>query len=157
LQEEGKEYRDKIKKALFDTEKKGKDAGKLKSNFEAECRNYEQQNMKEMDENYRFKMQLDKGAAFGALYLHRHDRDTKLITDLRKKKQDEKQKLIDNREKTQTEYMAMTELQALITEANKYKDEIEDMHTKHEHLNIKIKEMVDGTEYLQEKKEDLDA
>ena len=30
------------------------------------------------------------------------------------------------------------------------------MHTKHEHLNIKIKEMVDGTEYLQEKKEELD-
>ena len=51
----------------------------------------------------------------------------------------------------------MGELQNLITEANKYKDEIEDMHTKHEHLNIKIKEMVDGTEYLQEKKEDLDA
>ena len=34
--------------------------------------------------------------------------------------------------------MAMAELQALIKEANKYKDEIEDMHTKHEHLNIKI-------------------
>ena len=51
----------------------------------------------------------------------------------------------------------MGELQNLITEANKYKDEIEEMHTKHEHLNIKIKEMVDGTEYLQEKKEDLDA
>jgi uncharacterized protein involved in exopolysaccharide biosynthesis len=44
----------------------------------------------------------------------------------------------------------------LITEANKYKDEIEDMHTEHEHLNIKIKEMADGTEYLQEKKESLD-
>ena len=52
--------------------------------------------------------------------------------------------------------MGMAELQALITEATKYKDEIEDMHTEHEHLNIKIKEMADGTEYLQEKKEALD-
>lgn len=43
-----------------------------------------------MDENYRFKMQLDKGSSFGALNLHRHDRDTKLITDLRQKKRDEK-------------------------------------------------------------------
>jgi len=63
-----------------------------------------------MDENYRFKMSLDKGAAFGALYLHRHDRDTKLISDLRKQKQDEKKKLIDDRAKTQTDYMAMAEL-----------------------------------------------
>ena len=113
--------------------------------------------MKEMDENYRFKMQLDKGVAFGALNLGRHDRDSKLISDLSATKQAEKQTLIEKREKTQQEYMAMAELQALIKEANKYKDEIEDMHTKHEHLNIKIKEMVDGTEYLQEKKEDLDS
>ena len=30
------------------------------------------------------------------------------------------------------------------------------MHVKHEHLNIRIKEMADGTEYLQEKKDQLD-
>lgn len=30
------------------------------------------------------------------------------------------------------------------------------MHTRHEHLNIKIKEMADGTEFLLNKKESLD-
>lgn len=125
--------------------------------LEAECRSYENQNQKEMDENYRFKMTLDKGVAFGALHLHRHDRDTKLIADLRKEKQEENDRLVAAREKTQSDYMAMAELQALINEGNKYKEEIEVMHVKHEHLNIKIKEMADGTEYLQEKKEVLDA
>jgi len=54
--DEKDQYNAKIKKSLYDTEKKGKDAGKLKSNFEAECRSYENQNQKEMEENYRFKM-----------------------------------------------------------------------------------------------------
>ena len=50
----------------------------------------------------------------------------------------------------------MTELQALITEANKYMDDIEMMHVKHQHLQIKIEELKIGTEYLQKEKDDLD-
>lgn len=75
---------------MYETDKKGKDAGKLKMQYEGECRNFESTNMKEMDENYRAKMQIDKGKTFGSLNLLRHDRDTKLISDLRLKKTEEK-------------------------------------------------------------------
>lgn len=68
---------------IFDTEKKGKDTNKVKVQLEAEVRNYEAQNLKEMEENYNFKMSLDKGSAFGAMHQGRHERDLKLIEDLR--------------------------------------------------------------------------
>ena len=44
--------------------------------------------------------------------------------------------------------MGMGELQQLIAEANKYKEEIEEFHVKHEHLNIKIEGMAQVTEAL---------
>ena len=50
----------------------------------------------------------------------------------------------------------MAELQGLITQAKEYADEIEVMHVEHTYLNIKIKELDDACEYLQETKEKLD-
>ena len=145
-----------MKKVLFETEKKFKDTQKVKLQIEADCRNYENQNMKEMEENYSYKMALDKSDAFGSLGTHRHDRDLRLITDFRNEKDDEKKKLVESRNKTHQEYMAMGELQGLINEGEKYKDEIEEMHVRLQHLSIKIKELEDATEYLLEKKEELD-
>lgn len=145
-----------MKKVLFETEKKFKDTQKVKMQIEADCRNYEGQNMKEMEENYSYKMALDKSEAFGSLGTHRHERDLNLITNFRNEKADEKKKLLENRNKTHQEYMAMGELQGLINEGEKYKEEIEEMHVKLQHLSIKIKELEDATEYLLEKKEELD-
>jgi hypothetical protein len=51
----------------------------------------------------------------------------------------------------------MSEVQAIIAEGVKYKNEIEDMHSKLQLLSIMIKELEDGTEFLVEKKEELDA
>ena len=101
-----------------------------------------------MEENYAYKMALDKGEAFGNLNTNRHERDLKLIEDLRDEKQNEKTKLIESRKKTDQEYMAMGELQGLINEAKNYEDEIEEMHVRLQHLSIKIKELEDSTEYL---------
>jgi hypothetical protein len=98
-------------------------------------------------------MTLHKGKATGDLSKFRYDRDLKLIETLETKKTEERDKVVTERDTVDKAYLGMAELQALITEAKKYKDEIEEMHTEHEHLNIKIKEMADGTEYLQEKKE----
>ena len=53
--------------------------------------------------------------------------------------------------------MAMKELQDLIQQANEFMDDIEVMHVEHAFLNIKIKELDDACEYLQETKEKLDG
>ena len=44
----------------------------------------------------------------------------------------------------------------MIKEAHEYREEIELMHVDHAFINIRIKELDDGVEFLQEKKEDLD-
>ena len=53
--------------------------------------------------------------------------------------------------------MAMNDLQALITQAAEFAAEIEEMHSEHTFLNIKIKELDDGCEYLTSQKEELDS
>lgn len=79
LYEEKNAYDVRIKKELYETEKKGKDTQKAKLALEAECRNYELQDRKESEEHYNFKMTLDKGVATGDLSQLRYERDLKLI------------------------------------------------------------------------------
>lgn len=93
-------------------------------------------------------MTIDKGKATGDLGKLRYERDHTCITTLETNKIAERDKVVADRKTADDAYMGMGELQKLIDEANKYKEEIEEMHVKHEHLNIKIKEMADGTEYL---------
>ena len=66
------------------------------------------------------------------------------------------QRLQTERGQAHTQYMAMGELQGLITEAERYATEVEDMHVEHGFLNIKIKELDDACDYLQQTKEELD-
>mmetsp|Transcript_40647 Transcript_40647/g.61967 ORF Transcript_40647/g.61967 Transcript_40647/m.61967 type:complete len:200 (-) Transcript_40647:374-973(-) len=101
-------------------------------------------------------MKIDKGKAFGDLASERHARDLKHVQEYRDTKAGELAKIKELREKTHAEYMAMADLQALINEANQYKDEIEQMHVQHQHLSIKIEELKLGTEYLQREKDSLD-
>mmetsp|Transcript_7524 Transcript_7524/g.12700 ORF Transcript_7524/g.12700 Transcript_7524/m.12700 type:complete len:314 (-) Transcript_7524:26-967(-) len=101
-------------------------------------------------------MILDKGKVFGDLAQDRHKRDFKLITDYRATKQTELDRIKENRDQAFKEYMAKQELQAIIQEAEKYMEEIEEMHVKLQHLSLQIKELEDATEYLQEKKDELD-
>jgi hypothetical protein len=61
------EYELNIKKDLYDTEKKCKDAGKVRSTLDAEVRSYDQQFQKESSERFENIMILDKGTKFGDL------------------------------------------------------------------------------------------
>ena len=130
-----------MKKSTYETERRGKDTQKVKLSLEAECRAYEGTQQKEAAENYENTMILDKGAVFGEFNTGRFDRDLKHITEFRAKKQKEFDKLVQEREKTDREYMSMAELQSLINEANKYVAEIEEMHVSLQHLSIQIKEL----------------
>ena len=77
-------------------------------------------------------------------------------SDYQNTKQTELEEIMKAREEADKQYMAMADLQSLINEANNYKEEIEDMHVSLQHLSIQIKELEDGVEFLQEKKEELD-
>jgi len=67
MYEKKEEYELNIKKDLYDTEKKCKDAGKVRSTLDAEVRSYDQQFQKESSERFENIMILDKGTKFGDL------------------------------------------------------------------------------------------
>lgn len=106
--------------------------------------------MREKGENYENTMKLEKGEKFGKLGEDRHVRDLKHITDLRNKISDTLNTTKTERTKVETEYQAMGELQKLIKEAQNYRDEIEDMHVKLQHLSIQIQCLEDTTNTLSE-------
>lgn len=81
-------FETKIKKTLFDSEKKYKDTQKAKNMIEAECRDLFSQQDKESQDNYRNKMTLDKGNQFGDLNSARYTRDSKLAQDFLKENTD---------------------------------------------------------------------
>ena len=97
LYDEKTEYDIRIKKELYDTNKKGGDTQKIKLAFEAECRSYEHQDKTESTENYNFKMTKDKGSAVGALLTSRYEVDLKLISGLKTVKTTDKEKVIAER------------------------------------------------------------
>ena len=124
--------------------------------LEQDVANNNQTTSKEEDESYKQTMVLEKGAVFDALNKHRYERDLGQVTGFRDYKANELQTLQDERQKTDQQYMAMGELQGLITQAKDFAAEIEEMHVEHTFLNIRIKELDDACEYLQETKEKLD-
>lgn len=111
---------------------------------------------KEEEESYKQTMVLQKGQVFDELNKHRYDRDLKQIEAFRDYKANELKQLQEDREKAHQDYMGMSELQTLITDAKQFADEIEEMHVEHTYLNIRIKELDDACEELQSTKEKLD-
>jgi len=86
--------------------------------------------LKEMGENYANTMNLDKGTHFGKLNTERHERDLKLAMELKQQMENEMEALTNNKDKNNAAFMAMTDLQTMISEAQRYRDEIESYHVK---------------------------
>ena len=101
-------------------------------------------------------MILNKGTEFGKFNTDRFTRDSKYIGDYLQAKSDELAKIQADRDKVNTEYMSMSELQAKIKEAEEYLREIEIFHVSLQHKSIEIHELEQATEYLQTKKEEID-
>ena len=101
-------------------------------------------------------MTLDKKNQIGDLEKARLERDTKDNDNFKKAKSDELKRIQEGRDKAEAEYKGKEDLQALITEMENWKKEIEEMHVTLGSLQIQIKMREDGTEMLQEKKELLD-
>ena len=86
-------------------------------------------------------MTIEKGDKFGALGNDRHELDKKLSKQFEEAKKQEIESITDNRSKLEGDFKSMNDLQELISEAVRYKDEIEDMHVKLQVLSIEVKRM----------------
>lgn len=111
---------------------------------------------KEGADNYKFKMDLDKKAKFGELFTNRHTQDVTLLQDMLTKKRAELEGIKNKRNKAQADYMAMSELQNLITECSKTRQDIEVKVVDLQHFQITIKGMEEFTNFLLDQKDRLE-
>ena len=123
---------------------------------ETDAIEYQRDFTREQEECYSNKMTLEKNEKIGALEKHRYERNLKLVNDMKNDYEKQKEDLKDNRAKVKAEFVGMQELQGLIDQENKYKQEIEEMHVKLAFLAIQVTMLEDGTNMLTEKKELLD-
>lgn len=150
------EYQATFEQQRYETEKQAKETLTQRLQLDQEIASNNMMIEREEEESYRQCMHIQKGKIMDDLNKHRHERDLKQIEQYRDYKQQELNTLIAEREKTDAAYMAMGELQGLITEAKQYTDDIEVMHVDHGFLNIRIKELDDACEYLHDTKEKLE-
>ena len=150
------EYELQIKKDLFDTDKKGKEAQKAKLSLEADLRQLESELKKEDDQNYENVMILNQGKVRDEYAGLRHDRDMKLITANYDQVQDDLAKIKAAKDAADQVHQGKADLQALIKDEIKYRKDIEEFHSEHQRLLIKVKVLEDANAFLEEKKEELE-
>lgn len=156
LYENKQEYELQIKKDLFDTDKKGKEAQKAKLSLEADLRQLEAELKKEDDQNYENVMILNQGKVKDEYSGLRHDRDLKLITANYEEVTKELDTILANKKAADDVHMGKADLQKLITDEKKYREDIEGFHSEHQRLLIKVKVLEDANAFLEEKKEELE-
>ena len=156
VNEESQKHATTMKKVLFDKEKGAKDTNKVRFGLEADLRQLDDQLKQEGNLHYDSKMTLDKNEQFGALNSARQIRDQKLSKDWELKETDERDQLVQKRDKERSQFMGMSELQTLINDATKFKTEIEEMHIQIQFLSIQIKSYEDLNNCLVENKEKMD-
>ena len=135
LYEKKEDYEGNIKKDLYDTEKKVKEAGKVRATLDAEVRAYDQQFQKETSERFENVMILDKGTQFAELNKLRFERDTKCVQAFLKLKEDSHKKISDGRAAADADYMGRKDLQDQITKMNEHLEGIEKNHVELQHLS----------------------
>jgi len=121
-----RDYDQEIKKKQFETEKDGKDQQRVRLELEAEIRSLDTQHQKQATDDYNNTMYLSRDKKSEEENLRRHTKEQGLNTNLITKKEAEKEKLDEDLERLNDEYLAMADLQNSIAEAKKLRDEIED-------------------------------
>ena len=86
----------------------------------------------------------------------RHDRDMKLITANYDQVQYDLAKIKAAKDAADQVHQGKADLQALIKDEIKYRKDIEEFHSEHQRLLIKVKVLEDANAFLEEKKEELE-
>lgn len=115
-------------RSFQESEKKVKEVNKTKSHIDQELHLFSDQVERESTENYKFTIDLTKKDIFGKLDTGRHTHDIELLEDMKKKKDLELKKTLDDRAKAKAAYMGMNDLQNLIKEATTIQENIEVKH-----------------------------
>lgn len=100
-------------------------------------------------------MKIKKDHEFEALDNERFTSETSLSSTLIKSKEEELKLFKEERAKVQQKFQADKDLQDCLAEEKQLREKIEDSNVNLELLNIQVKELEDDTDFLNEKKDEL--
>ena len=137
-------------------EKKNKETQSNRMGLEAETRDLTNTFDKESQDNFSNTLYLNRRDATALLAKERFERDEKLLLKMLEEKNKEKQEIVDDRAKLESDFQAMKEVQDLITKENTFRVEIEEMHVKFQYLEVKFNMLDSAYKELMDKKQSLD-
>lgn len=155
IEEVGKEYDRDYKKRNFELEKNLKDISKLRFDFENELKTMEHDLTRESDENYSSQVTVQKENAFKDVADKRFRQEIGLDEELMRLKDDEINRIKEEREQVKLKERSNEELQKLKAEAKTLLEKIDEGLVKHELLQISVAELEISTANLNDKKEEL--
>ena len=155
LENQQREYDNATKKKVYELDRELKDTSKQRFELENEVKSLENELNKENEEHYNNTMHIIKDKKFDELVNLRWNLDVHLQEELIKQKDHEISDQKQSRELVKQQFEQNIELQKSLMEASDLKKQIEEAHIKLELLQIQVKELEDGTEFLNDKKEQL--
>ena len=155
LETQQREYDNATKKKVYELDRELKDTSKQRFELENEVKSLENELNKENEEHYNNTMHIIKDKKFDELVNLRWNLDVHLQEELIKQKDHEISDQKQSRELVKQQFEQNIELQKSLMEASDLKKQIEEAHIKLELLQIQVKELEDGTEFLNDKKEQL--
>ena len=101
------------------------------------------------------KLHQDKEKAFDEEGKARHDKEVKLVTDLRTRKEEEKTGLETDLQNIEKEFLAKTDYQNALKESAELREKIEEAKVKIQFLDIQVQMLTEMTEQLNYKRDEL--
>lgn len=110
LYDKKEEYEARIKKDLYETEKKVKDAQKVRNGLEQDVKQYNHQFVTESDQRLKNFLIIENSSKFANLNENRYNRDAKHVESFLKLKTDNHQKIVDGRAAAHADFMGRKDL-----------------------------------------------
>lgn len=155
LQTVYRDYDQDVKKRQFELEKDGKDKQRDRVELEADIRQLESQLHKQSEEHYKNGMFLQKDAAGEKELKRRHEKEHDITSHLIEKKKTEQEKLQQDLNSLEKQYLGMAELQASLKEATELREKIELTKVLIQVNEVKVRVLTDANEYLSNRREEL--
>ena len=144
-----------FKKRLFEIDRDLKDSNNHRINAENELRMHDNELLKEQANNYNYKMTLVQGKANDELTVARHALEVEFQQNLIEEKEKVIQKFTDDRNDVKAKIQGLADYQKGLAEEASLREEIFNAGVDLEMKQIKVKELEDVNEYLNQKKDEL--
>ena len=128
---------------------------KIQINLEGDCRSLSNHVETSESTHLEHKLHQDKDKAFDEQNKARHDLEVRLVTDLKRRKTEEKEKLQQDLDQIEKDFLAKGDYQGALKETKELREAIEAAKVNIQFLDIQVQMLTEMTEQLNNKREEL--